>query len=110
MKKYIKNLLESFKHNWFLYLLGFAHLALWIFIFITIGEILAGKYDLTGIVDVNEVMISHYGHDYTLYDLWFFMFVSSFMVLFLNTISFVNRIIFNAIQKRDYDRQIKSTK
>ena len=49
MKKYFKALLESFKHNWFLYLLGFVHLAFWLFMFITIGEVLAGKYDLTGI-------------------------------------------------------------
>lgn len=74
------------------------------------GEVLAGKFDLSGIVDVNEVVISYYGHEYTYYDIWFFMFISSFMVLLINTISFVNRCIFNAIVKRDYDRQIESKK
>ena len=99
MKKLLNNIFESFKHNWYLYLLGISHLAFWLFIFITMGEILAGKYDLTGIVDVNEVMFSYEGHEYTLFDMWFFMIISAFMVLLINTISLVNSSILKAIAK-----------
>ena len=75
-----------------------------------IGIDLGGTNIAAGIVDVNEVMFSYEGHEYTLYDMWFFMFISVFMIFVVNTISLVNSTIFKAISNRDYDRQIKSTK
>lgn len=110
MKKILFDFLESLKHNWFLYLLGILHLTIWIFAFITCCEVISGNLDVTGIVDLDEILFSYNGHEYTLFDMWFFMAISTFMVLLINSISLVNRTIFNSIAKRDYDRQIKSTK